>query len=56
MKKFNVSFTYREEDYDDVYEGECEDDVIAVIEWNYETDAFYDNHYISNLEIEEIVE
>lgn len=56
MKKFNVSFTYIEELHDDVYEGEDEEDVEFIIESSYEANAFYDNHYVSNLEIEEIVE
>jgi hypothetical protein len=54
MKKFNVSFTYIEEDYHDIYEGEDEDDVEYQVTYGYEDNAFYDNHYVSNLEIEEI--
>jgi len=55
MKKFNVSFTYIEESYSDVYYGEDADDVSYQVEYDFECNAFYDNHYVSELEIEEIV-
>lgn len=54
MKKFTVSFVYREECYDDVYEGVDEDDVADQVAWGYEAEAFYDNHYVHDLVIEEI--
>jgi len=56
MKKFNVSFVYKEETIDDVFEGETAEDVIDDIEYYYEAESFYDNHYISDLKIEEIVD
>ena len=56
MKKFNVSFVYKEELIADVFEGETAEDVEHDIEYNYEAEAFYDNHYVSDLTIEEIEE
>jgi len=56
MKKFSVSFVYKEELIDDIFEGESADDVIFNIEGDYEAEAFYDNHYISDLKIEEITD
>jgi len=54
MKKFNVTFTYIEESYHFVYEGKDEKEVEYQVEYEYEHNAFYDNHYVSDLIIEEI--
>lgn len=56
MKKFLVSFIYIEECYDDVVDCDSIEDVEHILEYEYESNAFYDNHYISDLEIKEIKE
>lgn len=56
MAKFRVSFMYMDDHIDDIMEGNSEDDIQHELEWYYESEAFYDNHYMSDLEIEEIID
>lgn len=54
MNVYRATFIYKEESYDEIYDGEDERDVEFAIENDFESNAFYDNHYVTDLEITEM--